>query len=671
LVQKTGAGHEAEQSALAIKAVADRSERRLLPIATGGCWGWSGKVGIKTTATDKQEEEREPLSDLFQITWEPERPAIIVFDSNIDTNARVRTARWTFAQTLVGLGAKVFFVDIHGNGSAKSLDDFIAAAGDKVMLAQLDAARPFAEQAENEAEEALKKLSESSSLQDRDVMLALIAAIPDLSHRSALVARTAKAPQEPTNSVSRAVGSKAKAVRVALERARNHVRLARIKRVKIVPADLIMDLETFYGSERLSLPEGGKTVLALFTLNSYTFDLFDTTPYLQIDSATGGCGKTTLLLHLEVTCNRAYLGADPSEAALFRRIDRDKPTWLLDEAAVLHGHDERANAIRAVLDAGYRKGATVSRCVGENNDLRDFEVFCPKVFGLVGSLRGTTLDRCIIIHMVKTMHTLKTRRRMLYRLAAPLREKLEAYATLYRPQVEKLYDAEPDAGYWPQLTGREEDIWGPLMIHARLAGPEVEKRALDVALSFSGQKAEMAVAEDFDTALTLELKEALEKHNSEYCSPGELVSILAGEESWAEKLAKYRTQKGRVCAIGRFLNRFRLPSRERYRGGTRYKRAEALTVIAYHIPHIPGQYATNATQPVNTLVPEVACGQTENATSANGDAGEGKESAAVATNPDPVAITTAGNATLHSRINTGSVALCNSTQGGREESLKC
>jgi hypothetical protein len=416
--------------------------------------------------------------------------------------------------------------------------------------------------------------------------------------------------------------------------------LAQCERVKVVPKDLIRELEAFYGeSGRLSLAEGANTVLALFTLNTYAFDLFDTTPYVQIDSALGGCGKTTLLFHLEATCNRAYLGADPSQAALFRRIDRDKPTWLLDEAAILNGHDERAQSARAVLDAGYRKGAMVSRCEGENNELRDFEVYCPKVFALVGSLRGTTLDRCIIIHMVKMKPTSKTRQRVLQRLGAQLREKLEAYAAQYRPELERLYEAEPDAGYWPELSGREEDLWGPLMIHARLAGPEVEERALEVALRFCRQKAETAVAEDPDLALAQELKEALEKLKSEHFSPGELVSILAEEECWGEKLVKCRTPKSKACAVGQFLNKFRLPSRERYRGGTRYERKEALRFIALHLP------GPNATQPVNRRGPAVACGQSENATSAKGGPDEGKESAAVATNPVPVATPTAGNAT--------------------------
>jgi hypothetical protein len=408
------------------------------------------------------------------------------------------------------------------------------------------------------------------------------------------------------------------------------------------------------------------TVLALFTVNSYLFDLFDTTPYIQIDSALGGCGKTILLFHIEVTCNRPYLGTDPSEATLFRRIDRDQPTFLLDEAAVLRGSDERAKALRALLDAGYRQGITVSRCVGEEHEFQEFQVFCPKVFALVGSLGGTTLDRCIVIHMVKMKPTAKTRRPVLQRLAPPLRAKLEAYAVQFRSALETLRDAEPDTGYWPELSGREEDIWAPLLIHAKLAGPETERRALEVALAFSGQKAGIAVDEDSDLALMLELKEALETQTSEYFLPGQLVPILSEKESWAEKLVKSRTPQGRACTVGKFVNRFRLASRERTNDGTRYKREEALRVIALHLP---GPNVTHAAQPVNATVSEAVSGQSENGTSANGDVVEQEESASFAVNSDPVQLPLQENATLHTRINTGPVALGNSIERDTEESL--
>src|ERR1035437_7053598 len=60
---------EAVKSDLALTALASRSGRSLLAVATGGCWSWRGKVGIRATPTGGREEERGPLPDLSLIRW--------------------------------------------------------------------------------------------------------------------------------------------------------------------------------------------------------------------------------------------------------------------------------------------------------------------------------------------------------------------------------------------------------------------------------------------------------------------------------------------------------------------------------------------------------------------------------------------------------------------------
>lgn len=654
---------ESEKASLAFTALGQRAGRKFLCVATGGCSSWRGKIGIRPTPDGGREEERGPLPDLGLITCGEGRPAIVVFDSNTATNPSVRAARWTFAQVLMGLGARVSFADIPAEPDVNGPDDLIAVSGDGAMLALLDAAKPFADQAEKDAEELVSRLSKSTSLKDRDRAIEMISLLADVSHQRVLAGRAAKALKERKDFVEREVGLRAKAALEARQRAVELVRLGRLLRTKVGPVTLIAKLEDFY-RERLALPEGATLVLALFTINSYVFDVFDTTPYIQIDSATGGCGKTTLLLHLEATCCRAYLGCDPTEATLYRRIERDHPTWLLDEASVLRGHEDRALMIRAVLDAGYRKGATVSRCVGEDNDLRDFHVYCPKAFALIGSLRGTVLDRCIVLHLEKTHGLSKTKLRLLGRLGPPLREKLEAYAAQFRDELQNLYDTEPDGGYWSQLDGREEELWGPLLFHAKLAGSDTEKRALAIAQRFSRQKAELAVEVDRTAALATELLEVLSEQESDTFSPGELLSGLAQKEVWGEKLASCQTDKARVVAIGSFLRNFRLQSRTREKHGTRYDRREACEVIGRHTPATDTRHAT---EPANMRVPGVATGgnrdATQNAPQQVETATVGGPDTLVATPAEPVA-------TLKSRINTSRVARGNSQEGGAQGVLK-
>ena len=91
---------------------------------------------------------------------------------------------------------------------------------------------------------------------------------------------------------------------------------------------------------------------------------------------------------------------------MFRKIELDRPTLLLDEVDTIFGPKAPPTyeGLRALLNAGRRRGTTVPRCVGEGTRMtvRDFPVYCPKVFAGIGkALPDTVLDRSIVLHMVR------------------------------------------------------------------------------------------------------------------------------------------------------------------------------------------------------------------------------------------------------------------------------
>jgi len=356
----------------------------------------------------------------------------------------------------------------------------------------------------------------------------------------------------------------------------------------VEPAQLIGELENYYADRRL-LPQDAAFVEALFAMNTYTFDVFDTTPYLLYDSATGGCGKTTTLERHEHICAGAYLGVDPTPAVLYRRVDRDHPTWLLDEAKILQIHGGNSQELLALFDAGYKRGAVVSRCEEHGDSIRDFQVFCPKVLARIGSFRGTLLDRGIPFHLEKARGLRQRRRSVLAKLAAPLKEKLEAYALQYRARLEGLYQAEPDDGYWPEISGREAEVWGPLISHARLAGPHIEKRAVEAALRYSGQKTDLAISEDWVLTRAQEALEVLRSLSADTFYPKEIVQPLSEKEDWGAYLADRKNDKAQVTAVGAFLRQFRITSRQHTDSGTAYRRLEVIAALERHIPERPSQ----------------------------------------------------------------------------------
>jgi hypothetical protein len=144
---------EAEKTALALAALAERCGRRMLIVATGGCWGWEGKVGLEQGPDPgERSEKRGPLPDFGLVTW-PGRPTLIAFDSNVATNPKVQQARRALSGYLDELHADVRWIDIPQLQDVNGPDDYLAVAGDQAMLALLErGARPVVSLASDCAE---------------------------------------------------------------------------------------------------------------------------------------------------------------------------------------------------------------------------------------------------------------------------------------------------------------------------------------------------------------------------------------------------------------------------------------------------------------------------------------------------------------------------------------
>jgi hypothetical protein len=214
-------------------------------------------------------------------------------------------------------------------------------------------------------------------------------------------------------------------------------------------------------------------------------------------------------------------------------------------------------------------------------------VYSPKVLAAIGGLSGPLLDRSIVVHMERMPSgtRLKSSRiRQLKRDSEPLVGLLEAYGAQYRERLQTLYDLEPDEGYWPEIEGREGELWGPLLINARIAGHDTEKRLLAVARSFMGSKADIEL-DDRDTAKAAALVEVLSDLAVATFSPGDLIDALAETEAWATTFSGDDKARRKVLAakVGYFLRDFRIEA-ERTSAGKVYDRAVAMNTISTYLP---------------------------------------------------------------------------------------
>jgi hypothetical protein len=364
------------------------------------------------------------------------------------------------------------------------------------------------------------------------------------------------------------------------------------RQMAVNPGELIAGLEKFF-LERAYLPKGGALLLAYFAINTWTFELFDTTPYISLESATPGCGKSTMLRLLKAVCRRSRATTALTEAVLFRLIDTEQPTLLIDEAETIEGRSDRAEALKAIAHEGYKLGGLVPRCEGDEHAIRWFDVYCPKAFAAIGGLTGALLERCHVLHMEKAPKgnsRKSTRARALERDAKPLRAMLEAYAVQTTEKLKRLYEAEPDAGYWPAITDREAELWSPLLYHARLAGPELEAQLLQVVEIFAEEKVDIQAAE-WRVAQTIALLAAITQHDGEEFTPSDLLDALGEDESWAKPFAEVKgtgdeAKAAKAAKVGYTLRKFRLKSRKS-QGRMRYSKEEAIRVLSAHVPENP------------------------------------------------------------------------------------
>jgi len=229
-----------------------------------------------------------------------------------------------------------------------------------------------------------------------------------------------------------------------------------------------------------------RTAVALWVAHAHALAAFDVTPYLNVRSAEKRSGKTRLLEVLGLLVPRPWHAVQPSEAVLFRKIARDASTLLLDEVdAVFTGPpSDRTEGLRALLNAGYRRGATVDRCVGQGMKLVAFQVFCAKALTGIGTLPDTVADRCIPIALLrrkKSEQVTKFKLREVRPQAAPLYGALAAWAADAVAQLRTARPELPDG-----LGDRAEEVWEPLLAIADEAGGEWAARAREAAVALSG-----------------------------------------------------------------------------------------------------------------------------------------------------------------------------------------
>jgi putative DNA primase/helicase len=415
----------------------------------------------------------------------------------------------------------------YGEGR-KDVADLFAAQGDtaKAIIEQLIA------RAQDALDLALAKAPKGST-RDRwhyakENILPLLRKLEDEGERNAAIDDTAKA-----------LGLKATDLRrdlkpqTAIEQAEDNSAELVLHDPELWPESVdgvaLLDELTRTVSRFLSAADDTFKIVALWIVYAYAYDLFDVSPLLAIVSPEKRCGKTTLLILLDMLVPRPLAIANITASALFRTVEKFHPTLLIDEADSFLTDNEE---LRGILNSGHRRGAAyVIRTVGDEHEPKRFTTWTPKAIALIGSLPATLEDRSIMIRLQRKRAHDETERISLVRFGEfeHLRQRCVRWVADVK-DVLRLSDPQTPAEI---QNDRACDNWRPLLAIADAVGGVWPEQARRIACAMSATEPD---SESAKTLLLGDLKAVFAERTATRLTSEAIIQALLELESrpWAE-----------------------------------------------------------------------------------------------------------------------------------------
>lgn len=292
---------------------------------------------------------------------------------------------------------------------------------------------------------------------------------------------------------------------------------------------LLDAIETILHRHVKITPEQGIAV-ALWSVFSYTFDFRDVCPLLVLTSPTKRCGKTSLLSILGHLVRHPLPASNCSPSAVFRVIEKERPTLLIDEADSFLKQNEE---LRGIVNSGHtRSTAFVLRSipVGKNDwQTKSFSTWGPKVLAGIRRLPDTIRDRAVEIRMERKKRNEKVER-LRGREYSEIRQKIVRWVRDNADAIGAHTPSLPEP-----LNDRQADNWDPLTTLADLAGGSWPDKARKAALSLAGT-AEDIDDEEIRIVLLGDLKTLFERDSSLNIFTKEIIEGLSAieEHPWPE-----------------------------------------------------------------------------------------------------------------------------------------
>jgi hypothetical protein len=316
------------------------------------------------------------------------------------------------------------------------------------------------------------------------------------------------------------------------------------------------------------------TAATLWSTHAHLVERFHTTPRLALLSPEPASGKTRVLEVLALLVPEAMFCLNASSAAIFRTLANKQITLLVDECDAIftrRGKDDANEDLRALLNAGYKRGAMIPRCVGPRHDVHMFAVHCATALSGLGDLPDTIMSRAIIIRMRRRSRSEPIepfRTREHEPIGHQLRDRLAAWGAEVGALAGDAWPTLPDG-----VVDRPAEVWEPLLAVADEAGghwPGMAREACIALAAPQAQRVSLGVRLLADLRMIFAEANALstetilarlcdgERHGLEADAPwNELHGKPLSVRGLASMLKKYGVTSVKVKIEGRALQGYR------------------------------------------------------------------------------------------------------------------
>jgi hypothetical protein len=287
-------------------------------------------------------------------------------------------------------------------------------------------------------------------------------------------------------------------------------------------------------------------LIAVWIMASYLFPVFRHFPYLWLH-ADRGSGKTTLIDVIQTVCFNGQSLVNPTSAVLFREIDANRVTLLIDEFEYMTRQSkDLATGLLEILNAGYTCKGQVKRAEGlpkGGHVIRTFSAYSPKLVSGISKIDPVLQDRTISVRMLRKNADVHLDRYKataeLEDLQQRLRDDLYIWALQYASQVSKIYASSViETEVLPNLTNRHLDLWEPLLSVVYAIDPDN--------------------AFDLRTPLQTLSSESLDAKLDEFGENNETVILLTALQQLLDSEVEHKTKDGkqvyRATDVMDFLN---------------------------------------------------------------------------------------------------------------------